>query len=210
VGSRTLAWLGDEDDTLTESFSTCFERLRQSAESLPLDNTLPKSAKLISRHQSGSLYFVSGLSFSRGRSCNDALSAVVALLSWYIERPWFNRLWMFQEVLLARECVCCVGAYELEWSYVQRAFDLTSDITNKPGNVGELGPWAPWVRTMYTSPPSSSHRNIAPSLKQLLIETIPLECFNDRDKIYALLGLTHGRRGERSFQSKSGRTTRIL
>jgi hypothetical protein len=106
-----------------------------------------------------------------------------------LKRPWFNRLWMYQEVLLAQECVCCIGPYELKWSYVQQAFN-SSKWPNESSNIDELGPYTPWMREMFTSPPSASNVNAAPSLKQLLLETMPLECSDDRDKVYALLGLT--------------------
>jgi hypothetical protein len=43
---------------------------------------------------------------------------------------------------------------------------------------------------MFASPLSATNTNIAPSLKQLLIETIPLKCSDEKDKVYALLGLT--------------------
>jgi hypothetical protein len=44
---------------------------------------------------------------------------------------------------------------------------------------------------MFTSSlPSPSNPNASPRLKQLLLETIPLKCPDEKDKVYALLGLT--------------------
>jgi hypothetical protein len=189
--TRTLAWLGEEDETLAESFSTCFDRLRHAG--YHELSHMPKGAKLISRHQGVEVFSVPAPkdqppSFVRAQ--NDAVSAIVLLLAKYLTRPWFNRLWMYQEVLLAQECVCCVGAYELAWSYVQRALLSLSRVPLETSNVGEFGLAAPWKRTMYTSSPFASNANTALSLRELLLETMPLNCSNDRDKVYALLGLT--------------------
>ena len=191
--TRTLVWLGDEDESLTESFASCLEGFRQSELSQPTGGPLPKGAELISRHQGTSLYSVPlslDASSSIARAHENAVSGIVALLSKYLRRPWFNRLWMYQEVLLAQQCVCCVGVYELEWSYAQRAFHYTRDMPHETSDVGEFGSFAPWASAMITSPRSASDPDIARSLKQLLLETIPLKCSNDRDKVYALLGLT--------------------
>jgi hypothetical protein len=189
--TRTLAWLGEEDETLAESFSTCFDRLRHAG--YHELSHMPKGAKLISRHQGVEVFSVPAPkdqppSFVHAQ--NDAVSAIVLLLAKYLTRPWFNRLWMYQEVLLAQECVCCVGAYELAWSYVQRALLSLSRVPLETSNVGEFGLAAPWTRTMYTLSPFASNANTALSLRELLLETMPLNCSNDRDKVYALLGLT--------------------
>lgn len=147
--TRTLAWLGDEDETLTGSFSSCFESLQQSANPRPLVKPLPEGVELISRHQGTSIYHVPvsadapSLDPSLVRTLDAATSAIVALLAKYLKRPWFSRLWMYQEVLLAQECVCCVGSYEIEWSWVQRAFRSTSKVPHKPSVVSESGFSAP-------------------------------------------------------------------
>jgi hypothetical protein len=189
---RTLVWLGDEDNIQDASFSTCWENIQRSGKFDLEDVTPLKGAELMSRHQGVSLYRVPapvGGSPSLERAYQDSVSAIVALLSKYLTRPWFNRLWMYQEVLLAQECVCCIGPYELEWSYVQQAFS-SSKRPNVSSNIDELGPFTPWMRKIFTSSPSASNVDAAPSLKQLLLETMPLECSDDRDKVYALLGLT--------------------
>jgi hypothetical protein len=199
--TRTLVWLGEEDDTLTESFSTSLGRLQRTAPAMPSNSSLPKDAKLMFRHQGTSAYVFDlptstielpyGFDY-RPRETEEALTALVALLSKYLKRPWFSRLWMYQEVLLAQECVCCIGSYELEWSHVQRAFESTSYVPGMPmpTNVGEFGRFAPWVRRMFASPTPVLNPNDNLSLKQLLLETVPLKCSDDRDKVYALLGLT--------------------
>jgi hypothetical protein len=91
--TRTLVWLGDEDETLNEDFSTCFKRIRESeesAESVSLDQTLPKGAKFIFRHHGRSTYSLpasTDTSASHMRVHRDAVSAIVALLSKYLKRP---------------------------------------------------------------------------------------------------------------------------
>jgi hypothetical protein len=48
--TRTLVWLGDEDETLTESFSACLEDLRQYVKSAPLSY---QGGQQSNKHQTG-------------------------------------------------------------------------------------------------------------------------------------------------------------
>ena len=122
----------------------------------------------------------------------------------YLNQPWFSRLWVFQEVLLSQDVFVSVGRELTNWALIRMAigyFDYLSAAAEswEGVNVSGFRVSKPWRarRDGHEMNEGAESRDpeyylgyTPPSLTALLIETIPLECLDSRDKVYALLGLT--------------------
>ena len=139
-------------------------------------------------------------------SLRNAGREYLALLLVYLKQPWFSRLWVYQEVLLSQKVWFHLGreSQATTWAYIRTAIEYYERFPLAPEwrdrvNVSCLGPASPWCRR---SPfDSTDVRSIStqekipynytpPSLTELFLDTIPLNCLNPRDKVYAVLGLT--------------------
>lgn len=201
--NRTLVWLGDEDKTIPGGLSSYLRPLTTESARLEADK-IPHDAKLIFNDGGVEVCLAKHIPLEDGGlPCPERkemdyqahVATLAAMLSKYLERPWFSRLWTFQEVLLSQNCVCCIGSYELDWKLVQDALwtdqRLLSKIRQRERlNVYELGQASPWMRMALVAPETGIPPNLPLSLKQLLLETMPLRCSDERDKIYAVIGLT--------------------
>jgi hypothetical protein len=122
----------------------------------------------------------------------------------YLNQPWFGRLWVYQEVLLSQYVIVSVGRNLTSWAMIRIAIEYFECLSPAPElwdgvNVSGLRVSTPWRarRNGHENGSSTQPRNpefylgyTPPSLTSLLLETIPLECLDPRDKVYALLGLT--------------------
>ena len=101
-------------------------------------------------------------------------------------RPWFSRVWIIQEVCMARDAVVCVGNRTTSWSVVGNAARWLLIIRS-----------AHWSSTGMTLEERRNlcqacglHLNIfsnEESTITLLLQTAKLKATDPRDKIYALL-----------------------
>ena len=105
------------------------------------------------------------------------------------DRSWFWRLWVFQEIVLARTAVARMGHIEINWKWIGLAAAILR--TNYQGicETTRLG----GVYNAYLMFRSSSQSDI-PRIKfdflRLLRLTRQFEVTDPRDRIYALLGIT--------------------
>ncbi|UJO15419.1 hypothetical protein CLAFUW4_08427 [Fulvia fulva] len=107
-GRSNLIWLGEDDGTISEA-AHALKMLVEELESDVIDlqslcDTLYGSAGFIMFSGTGF-----GTTFSHD-----------AVLGLYC-RPWFSRLWIVQEITLARCNVCFCGEYEFDLLYILRA-----------------------------------------------------------------------------------------
>lgn len=97
-------------------------------------------------------------------------------LSSFLNREWFERLWIVQEVHLARKVIVYCGERELSWSSLRKS-----------------------VFCLYRKPKSSkTHcknayglcRRVSKDFIKLLDRTKRCKCLDSRDRVFALLSLT--------------------
>ena len=107
----------------------------------------------------------------------------------FLRRSWFKRLWIWQEVLLARKAGMHCGCDNIDWhTFCQAIFCIASKLEQN---------WQVWKRLGLTDLPMRMQglprlarpfsRNIAISERLDMLET--RECLDPRDKMNALLHL---------------------
>lgn len=113
---------------------------------------------------------------------------VIALL----HRPWFGRLWVVQEVVLAEHAVVFCGNRSLSWDVVEKVFGTLSAHgllaffpekakTRSGQNITSMG----LIRQRRTLPGKE------PGLLDLVAMCRNVQCTDPRDRVYALLGLAN-------------------
>ena len=111
---------------------------------------------------------------------------VIALL----HRPWFGRLWVVQEVVLAKHAVVFCGNRSLSWDVVEKVIGTLSA-------HGLLAFFPEKAKTRsgqnITSMRLIRHRRSLPGKGPGLLDLIAMcrnvQCTDPRDRVYALLGL---------------------
>ncbi|KAM6506424.1 hypothetical protein FSOLCH5_013405 [Fusarium solani] len=110
-------------------------------------------------------------------------------LSSFFNLPWFWRLWVVQEVSLARSAVALCGDCEIAWHWIGLAAALIRN--NKPAVLSRLG--SNGLSNAYFMYRMSRSQGLAeplaPDFHQLLGLTRQFEVTDKRDRIYGLLGL---------------------
>ncbi|KAK1722658.1 hypothetical protein CaCOL14_010952 [Colletotrichum acutatum] len=104
-------------------------------------------------------------------------------------RPYWSRMWVFQEILLARRAEVHCGTLSADWWTVKTLDILTSNPTlctvpeTRVALVGNMR--KAFMNIAHFNIPSSQPK----SIENLLFPTSHLQASNDRDKLYALMGL---------------------
>ncbi|KAF1363555.1 HET-domain-containing protein [Lizonia empirigonia] len=103
-----------------------------------------------------------------------------------LQRAWFSRLWIWQEVQLANPSArLYCGAISIAWYHFRRAV-LALDVKQA------LNPLLPVAQLAHVSNLVFSRSSSTASLK-LLWATRHAQCHDERDRIYAILGLVQPR-----------------
>lgn len=105
------------------------------------------------------------------------------IVSELAQNPWFRRVWVIQEVAVAREVIVQSGHTTLSWS----AFGLALE---KCSNMHEMKRVIEAVSTINTIRTERSKKPYYMDLFVLLERFRHYEATNPSDKVYALLGLT--------------------
>lgn len=111
-------------------------------------------------------------------------------------RSYWTRLWIYQELVSAKDVVLMCGSHEgshiLRWEDFQRTFREAVRSEDNPGFNLLTSIWAE-SRYLRHSPASKMvdlRGDTAPTSLWLLLQlTSHLNCYDPRDKIYALLGI---------------------
>ncbi|KAI1270067.1 HET-domain-containing protein [Xylariaceae sp. FL1019] len=107
---------------------------------------------------------------------NRTLDAIAQLCS----RPWFERLWVLQEMQLASPVsILKCGKHEVDWSLFRRAIMCII------GNVHV----ADEMRAAMTPVQSLCDAILTLPLRELMIQYADRKCSDDRDRIYGLLNV---------------------
>lgn len=159
--SQTLVWLGEADANTAAAFEQIDVVLKDMKNELGTADSTPQQIND---------------SFKRSRF-SDRIKrfADIAAFHALLDRSWFSRMWVLQEILLSRAVICCCGQYRVRW----RA--LSQSITW----VGQ-----PAIAAFQLA--DASVRRADFSLAQLLLRGLYLQVSDPKDKIYAGLGLVQG------------------
>ncbi|KAF8864312.1 hypothetical protein BDZ45DRAFT_34306 [Acephala macrosclerotiorum] len=169
---RVIVWLGPESHDTALAIKCC----ETISENIAVDWGLQNMSALSTEtHWADPEEF---LPFDK-----EELTAVSSLLN----RDWFKRLWIWQEVSLAQDVVVLCGIRSLHWTRIRDAvFNIY---------------WKPWPVDVTPELISRPHelllyrlcRGLGTSkLHELLENTKYSLCSDARDKIFALLSLLHG------------------
>lgn len=122
---------------------------------------------------------------NRGTADKDAQQRITKFLS----LPWFSRIWILQEVAMARQAVIFVGSTTLDWRYLTMWSIIKLGL--QPINLAGHLPAALTLSTMDAKP-----------LKDLTsLISMARSCLSSdpRDRIYGLLGLVDAKAGIRLY-----------
>ena len=192
LANRVVAWLGPD----SRDSALALRSLRYLGSSIVVD-WLQAKYTLVSVTQQPESESTDDLLTSK---FDDATwTSLVSLLN----RPWFGRLWIWQEVRLAnKELHLLCGYDDLPWNtFCNAVFFLW--VTPKP-KIPEMGtpqdPWKGMDRVYRLCDPQPLL-----NLLHALDSTKDSECSDKKDKIYALLNLVdqRGRRGLKPNYFKS-------
>lgn len=108
------------------------------------------------------------------------------------DRPWWKRVWIIQEAILAKQAVLRCGTDEVSWECIRKRtqrlnpVDLLSGMDDSPPRYS-----VPDAELSIIDEMRSSWRagTFAMTLYELLYETRRFDCADPRDRIYAFLGL---------------------
>jgi hypothetical protein len=163
---RVLVWLGpDLDGDARDAFKICrsLGERQMSAEDLHATTT-------------------SGLSM---HSKDLRWMSLVKL----INCPWWQRVWIIQEMCLASDLLFLWGIEEIQWAQI----DLAAVNLQKLDTLA-CNPFTPWVfESISRLSAIKEQRCVALSFMGTLHTVRAFECSDNRDRIYGILGLGFGR-----------------
>lgn len=99
------------------------------------------------------------------KSVQDSVSAL-------LELPYFSRLWVLQETLMARELELICGDHSVRWP--KRAFGGSCSDLNIPSWLFKDSKWYPFTGR---------------DLLNVMVDASSYQCSDPRDKVFAVLGL---------------------
>ncbi|ETS86928.1 hypothetical protein PFICI_00756 [Pestalotiopsis fici W106-1] len=119
------------------------------------------------------------------RSYRVGASSLTKLL----KRPYWQRMWVFQEIVLAKRAVVHCGSFEVDWSSFREMDGVMADQrlwAEVPMNES-------WVhdlrRAFFGIAQFCVERDQSAYLNNVLYPTRNLKCTDPRDKLYALMGV---------------------
>ena len=112
------------------------------------------------------------------------------------ERPYWHRLWVFQELKSAKDITIMCGSHELRWNNFKDILDRATTRIDfmERGTVQEQDPDMRWM-SGHTKLSAATRmiylcRDTAPTSLWLLLQlTSHLDCYDPRDKVYTLLSM---------------------
>ncbi|KAK4171088.1 heterokaryon incompatibility protein-domain-containing protein [Triangularia setosa] len=175
----TIVWLGDESDIHDARLCMNFFRNLQRLSATPQEDQLSASWRK---------------RFEINRLVTDFLDESKAAIVYFLERPWFRRRWIVQEVVLAKSVAIHCGAWNIDWNTFHLAmFELfesdqgvfTSDHRTTMRTMMGVRDGGPTITAI---------RNIGVAAKKqlpldTLVEFSSFLCTDPRDRLYALYGV---------------------
>ncbi|KAI3319583.1 hypothetical protein HD806DRAFT_255840 [Xylariaceae sp. AK1471] len=203
--AMVVSWLGEQDDHTEPGFA------------------LLKELKTLSEHSKSLLANLSPDS----RDYSEQLAVFSNRQTWVsvahvFQRTYFTRVWIVQEVVLAKAVKILCGGHELDWSTIAEAshffttsgwrghlYDLFIESVGSP-----LTPQEPIIKFRYQAPTTlrsitndcnerkqqyqyENRYDWARILLYALIKARNFKATDPRDKVYSLLGLVHEYAGDK-------------
>lgn len=184
---RTIVWLGGDheigDDQLTFNPSIWgFETIERGSM-----NTTAAAFKLA--------YDIGVIgSESRHRSGCDSLAQSPAWghLRRVYKRPWFERLWVIQELVVAKEVIVVCGGQSISWDYLQLAASIIVQSNQFPkfqlaSKNHKFLPLMGAERLINVASPKNNMNNLLVTLHR----TQYAKYTDPRDRLYAIFGISN-------------------
>jgi Heterokaryon incompatibility protein (HET) len=173
--SRTVVWLGSGDEETDRAFKIC-ERLAEEAIIL---EALPDPS-------------VDASNFPEYDTNDSCLQRLVD------DCPWWKRVWIVQEIILAQDAILVCGSKEIDWKVFCRAINRL--ISAKLEDAVVLGlveddPFR-WYKSIISMHSLISTESTGDKLLDLLIHVREREATNPRDKVFSVLGLMESKAEE--------------
>lgn len=106
-----------------------------------------------------------------------------------LQRDYWNRMWVFQEIVLAREAVVHCGKQQFPWSNLRWLDSVSS--RHKLWHTAQIE--QPWIfefrKALFRIAHFCISRDEAHNVNSVLHPTRHLRCQDPRDKLYALIGV---------------------
>ena len=164
-----IMWVGEEDETTPRlaTFIELIERLVDGIES-------PHAR------------------YTNGRGLPWRLAPEWTHLNSFLDRPWFTRTWVLQEVSLAQNCILRCGSYSWPWTSLKRVFSFLRGVENSDAlgvdrrlNQGVIGYGSRW----------QIRGEGKYELMKLLVASRGTLVTRPVDKVYAILPMARDRLG---------------
>jgi hypothetical protein len=133
-------------------------------------------------------------------------------LSIFLENPWFQRTWIVQEVVFAKQIDLICGEKKIQWFWVASVLGMII-------NNGLLRLLTRHIEGELSIPPKGIHATVnalairilhqasqPPSISWLLVDCWRLDATDGRDKVFALLGMASDAQ-DSDFEPNYGDTT---
>jgi len=164
---RVLVWLGpDPHDFARDAFDICVTLGQQDLDSEELETALTRINLFMDKYPG----------------------------KWYSFRalpqiPWWGRVWIIQEFALAKELLFMWGTEESQWTHINLAISNLS----KPGVMWRFTPYRSDILEPMTRLSAIKERRCyANSFMGTIHTARAFECSDNRDRIFAILGLGYG------------------
>lgn len=111
----------------------------------------------------------------------------VAAVAEFLSRPWWSRVWTFQEVVLATKAELICGTYVLSWDAFATAIDTYqgSSLHNIAYGIAAESVLTRWAYSMTEYGGGNANRILSTVVRR----TMYFQATDPRDKIYGILGL---------------------
>ncbi|KAK4555892.1 hypothetical protein LTR86_007112 [Recurvomyces mirabilis] len=189
--TRTLIWLGEAYGNDAKALQ-CLHTLAQCSNDPVADIELAPPLETAEAASTSLQDVLDSIASS------EPVDVLLKAISSFFAKPWFRRLWVYQEMMLSRTCMCYIREHQLSWRAVELGvYYLFAMITHN--SLGIFTSWAmgegaylPAMTIMAKKIRRERHPSEeAWSISPLLYETHNLQCSVARDKIYAVLGVTY-------------------
>lgn len=134
------------------------------------------------------------------KDLNELLNAQITAFLDLLHHPWFDRVWVVQEVVVARSIIMLYGNYQMLWDYFMLIMDTpfdpdTAEVVPIFHHSGEDGvnhplPLGLTQAAFMTGYRDKFKRGQVYQLYYTLRIFLAFKATDPRDKIFALLGLT--------------------
>jgi hypothetical protein len=172
---RVVAWLGPADET-TEQALSVISAIADVLQANPFTGTFTHDSETLS---DPSAVLDTMFSWTEYRRMRQPLTQL-------LQRSWFRRLWVRQEIGQARGVLVVIGMFSLSWPILHDAVAALSSANTKFEEA--LGLWKVSIKQLLSLVSRLGiHRQY--SIGSLRRDVSGLECTDPRDRIYGILSL---------------------